>query len=670
MKTLDLNADPDLKRRFERNLDALEPHNPTLVEQLRRAQDPISKLVETETGLNLDIGHTLFYDTNVETFVDTQFSEFEDDPYRINIGWPDSEYVPPRLISRLSLQHIKVAMEEAGIGPQPEGKQRDTAGFIVSLGIGIGDHIGRLIDRFDAQSLVLVEQFQDFIWFSLHLNPWDEWIEKIEAQNGKVFIIMSDSAPSAITAVVDALRSDHGGTLDGSLLYTHYRSSLVRQIHKGLSDQISYIGSNRGFFEDENIMIQNATRNFIAKDFKLWRSRPRREKVCPAFVVAAGPSVDGSIDVIRKFRDGVVLISCGSGLKVLLAYGIKPDYHVEVENTFGQADILERVASQHDLSGITLVAAATVNPRTAAVFDETVFFHRDSVCSTRFLEMEVPIQNAVPTVANCGLRFALGMAFREIYLFGVDLGKRIDAPHHSKQSAYYTDEDFMFSFQGTEESVRFPFKSEANFGGLVQTSDGFLLSRLFLERVIRNYRGYNVYNCSDGIEIPNSIPRLPSSVDISIGIEEQKLSLKQMSAELIDFEACELTPLYRYQDLRNEADSWFSQFYERIERLKKDVTGPFDAFGRISQQFMEENEADVSPEIAVLRQSTYGTVFTLFSNYFRFHRRIDEKHEEKMLQIFLDELMIVLKDMEVIQSSVIDELIDEIAAATDLQAAE
>ena len=30
------------------------------------------------------------------------------------------------------------------------------------------------------------------------------------------------------------------------------------------------------------------------------------------------------------------------GLKVLLSQGIRPDYHVEVENTFGQADILAR----------------------------------------------------------------------------------------------------------------------------------------------------------------------------------------------------------------------------------------------------------------------------------------------------------------------------------------
>lgn len=670
MKTWDPKSDAEAQARFERNIEALARHDPNLAATLWDGPDPASKVVETDEGLNLDIGHTLFYDTDIRSYGEAQYKEFVKDPHRIDLGWPDSDLVPPRVIARIAIQNMKLALDAAGLKKDPDGKQRDITGFVVVLGIGIGDHIGRLINDHEAQSLILVEQFQDFLWYSLHLNPWDAWIETIEARGGRVFIIMSDSAPSATTEVVDALRSDHGGTLDGTLVYTHYRSTLVRQIHAGLSAQISYVGSNRGFFEDENIMITNATRNFIAGDFKIWRARPRREKLCPAFVVAAGPSVDNSIDVIKANRDRAVLISCGSGLKVLLAYGVKPDFHVEVENTFGQADILERVASQYDLSGITLVAAATVNPRTAAVFDDHIFFHRDSVCSTRFYETKQPIYNAVPTVANCGVRFALGMAFRDVYMFGVDLGKRLDGLHHSKVSSYYTDEAFMFSFQGTEESVQFPFTNEGNFGGTVQTNDGFLLSRLFLEKLIKSFKGYKVYNCSDGIEVPYSIPKLPRKVDVSSSAQDREQSLTMMHAEFVDFVQGELTPLHRFHTLRDQVESWFADFYARLDAMKDEALNPFDAFSRIADQFGMGSHDVPSPEIALLRQTVYGTVFTIFNNYFRLHRRLEAGSETKMLHIFLDELRMVLKDMETIQISIVAELIDDIKATSAAQAAE
>ena len=670
MKTWDPLQDEEARARFVRNIEALSRHDPDLAAKLEDASRPVSRVIETETGRNLDIGHTMFYDTDVADYVDKQYEEFAADPYRIDLGWPGSEFVAPRVITRFAIQNMKAALVEKGLGPTSRDKERDVTGFAVILGVGIGDHIGRVIEDNEAQSLIVVEQFQDFLWYSLHLNPWDEWIESIEARNGRVFIIMSENAPSATTELVNALRSDHGGTLDGTLIYTHYRSNLVREINKGLMSQISYVGSNRGFFEDENIMILNATRNFIASDFRMWQSRPRREKLCPAFVVAAGPSIDESIDVIKANKDKAIIISCGSGLKVLLAYGVKPDFHCEVENTFGQADILERVASQHDLSGITLVAASTVNPRTAAVFEKHIFFHRDSVCSTLFFEVARPIMNAVPTVANCGVRFALGMAFREIYLFGIDLGKRIEALHHSKVSGYYTDEEFMFSFQGTEESVSFPFSGDGNFGGTVQTSDGFLMSRLFLEKAIKGYRGHTVYNCSDGIEVPHSVPKLPSSVRVSATQEDRDHSIDLMHREFMDFSKGELTPPYRFHDLRDAVETWYAEFQDRIQEMKAEPLTPFEIFGRIEEQFGGKDRSTPDPEIALLRQSTYGTVFSTFNIFFRFYRRIEAGHEAVLQEIFLEELRLMLEDLEAILLGVVDELIGDIEAALDSEAAE
>lgn len=664
MRVIDWKTDADAKALFERNLEALARHDVDLADRLRAIDSPVTTVVEVDGDLNLDIGHTLFYETGVRAFVEDQFTGFVEDPYRIDVGWPITDNTPPQIMTKIAIRRMNHLCKAAGVRRRPPGQQRGDTGFVVSLGVGIGDHIGRMLEEFKAQSLIIVEQFIEFLWHSLHLNPWHEWLEIVESRNGKLFVILHDNAPSASSELTDALRSDNGGTLDGALIYTHYRSHLVREIHRGLSDQISYIGSNRGFFEDENIMIQNATRNFLLRDHAIWRSRPRREKPCPAFVVAAGPSVDTAIDTIREHRENVVLISCGSGLKTLLAYGIRPDFHVEVENTFGQADILERVAGQHSLAGITLVAAATVNPRTAAVFDDVIFFHRDTVCSTRFFELlGRPTYLAVPTVANGGVRFALGMGFREVYMFGVDLGSRIADYHHSKASGYYSDEEFMFSFQGVKESTEFPFTNEGNLGGTVLTNDGFLLSRLFMQKLARAFQGYTVYNCSDGVDIPHTVPKLPNTVTVMSDGSHRTRSISQIREEVDHVTKGEGVPLDRLVELREKAVAFHDQAYDLVERLEKETDiDVFKTYADLFNLFQAPSEDEFDPVMGVVWQNDFGTVMTMFNLFFRIYRRVDDHDVPKVYAIFLSELRAFLKDMEAILLGVVDELIAEAEA--------
>jgi hypothetical protein len=665
MMSFDLTAGESASELFEKNIEALSRHDLALAQRLRDIDTPFSKVVEVDGGRNLDIGHTLFYEKSVEDFVNEQFEAFREAPYRIDVGWPAIDEAPPQIMTKVAIRRLTKLAAVNGIHRRKDGYQRSETGFAVSLGVGIGDHIGRLLTEYQAQSLIIVEQFIEFLWHSMHLRPWHEWLDIVEERRGKLFVILDDDPASVSAALTDALRSDNGGTLDGSLIYTHYRSHLVREIHKGLSDQISYIGSNRGFFEDENIMMLNATRNFLGRDHSIWRSRPRREKECPAFVVAAGPSVDSAIEVIREHKDRAVIISCGSGLKVLLSHGIRPDYHIEVENTYGQAEILERVAQQHDLSGITLVAAATVNPRTAAVFDSVMFFHRDTVCSTRFYELGGrPVFLAVPTVSNGGARFAAAMAFQEVYLFGVDLGTRVPDYHHSKASGYYTDEEFMFSFQGTKESTEMPISNTGNFGGTVRTHDGFLMSRLFMQKLFEMFPKISFYNCSDGVDIPGAVPKLPSRVRVDSPPEARARALIQIPNEVDAYKAGESVPLPRFHELRTKTLDWYEETYATIaELMEAEEADGFATYDALWKTFQPKPGEVFDPVAAVVWQNNFGTVMTLFNIYFRMHRRVPEADALKMYRLFLQELQAFLKDMEAILLSVIDELIAETEAA-------
>ena len=111
---------------------------------------------------------------------------------------------------------------------------------------------------------------------------------------------------------------------------------------------------------------------------------------------------------------------------MLLNHGIRPDFHVELENGVGTLEMMAATAEAHDLSGITLIASVTVQPAMVPYFDKCIHFFRERVSSTELFSGPFSIlQPAGPTVANTALICGIRMGFRELYLFGVDMGSKV-----------------------------------------------------------------------------------------------------------------------------------------------------------------------------------------------------------------------------------------------------
>ena len=70
MITLDLKSDPKAVALYERNIEAIRRHVPSIAERLESIDEPVSRVVRTDDDdLNLDIGHTLFYEVGVRKFL-------------------------------------------------------------------------------------------------------------------------------------------------------------------------------------------------------------------------------------------------------------------------------------------------------------------------------------------------------------------------------------------------------------------------------------------------------------------------------------------------------------------------------------------------------------------------------------------------------------------------
>ena len=62
-----------------------------------------------------------------------------------------------------------------------------------------------------------------------------------------------------------------------------------------------------------------------------------------ALVVSAGPSLDRDIEIIKKYRENVIIFSVGQALRTLIKHGIKPDFlgMIETSNQMSQIDDLD-----------------------------------------------------------------------------------------------------------------------------------------------------------------------------------------------------------------------------------------------------------------------------------------------------------------------------------------
>ncbi|TAN77863.1 MAG: DUF115 domain-containing protein, partial [Magnetospirillum sp.] len=236
----------------------------------------------------------------------------------------------------------------------------------------------------------------------------------------------------------------------------------------------------------------------------------------PAFMVTSGPSVDYDMEYIKQWRDKAIVFSGGSSLQALLAHGIIPDYHVELENVVQVWDFCQHILELNQdkfpggkFTGIKLIASVTVNPRVTPLFDETYYFFRDSVSSSFCFADKIPLMSAIgPNVANTIVAVGARLGFRHIYMFGMDCGWRDGESHHSRDTAYYTSDEFK-----TEKAAG-SHTHPGNFGGTIQSTMVLSWTRDMLEEKVRKF-GLRAYNCSDGALIKGALPKLAETLDFS-----------------------------------------------------------------------------------------------------------------------------------------------------------
>lgn len=520
----------------------------------------VAPVCEDGEVIDIDLGPGRLYGANGKTLAVDQVAGYMEKPLRFFI----TDLAGTNISSKVSFQlfnHLMGELKTNGLTIDDlEAKPRYEGCFLIVLGLGLGYHLSDLIDRTGAKIVFIIEPHPEFLRHSLDSVDWCDLIGRNEEQGCKFSIVVPPTAADAVRLISNHFTSEGSHFIDGAYVFMHYPSATLFDIRDRLVEQVQVLYSSRGFHEDELIMLTNAAANLALGKFRLLDNKLRPERHEPVFIIASGPSIDQSIEHIKRMRENAIVFSCGTGLRVCLSNGIIPDFHCEIENGENVFKALSLVRDQFSFKGITLIGSLTVDQRVPALFDDVVLFFRDGVAGSRVLtDHDNEIYLAVPTVTNTAVRTALALGFGTLYLFGVDCGTKDLAKKHSRQSIYFHTEVFKDPY------TELTFSCQGNFGGLVKSTWLLMFTRMMVSEVCRTFQP-KIYNCSDGAEIRYTVPKVVESVTLP-ALRYRREQIK--STILHHLRPCEPKALL--------SEISFAHLKEEVEAFRRDGLAAIDA---------------------------------------------------------------------------------------------
>lgn len=563
---------------FRRNRNAFRRHQPKVWKALELIEKTVSTLViEDDVVVNIDLGEVRLYPEPAPAWAEHQLADYFKNPDRLGFENPCHCNLSP--VSLGVLRHIGLYMAD-------HRKVRSVplpvvdVGFAFIFGVGLGLHVAELVRRNVARTLALIEPVPEFLLHSMQTVDWSR-IFASARRKGMAIEFLIDADPTLIVGRLETMIYRCATFLDGSYAYPHYYSWALREARSLLNEKVKLYYISPGYFEDEILMMRNTYGNLRERSFHVVDRRPRIGRKMPAFIIGSGSSLDRDLPTIKKWRDRVIICSCGTSLGILLKNGIRPDLHVENENTAPLVKNLRAFRETYGLEGIRLVATTTVRPEASELFDRRWFYYRRPLSSSKILSGGTePLPFADPLVANAGSAALAYLGFSDIYFFGVDCGRHFEGEHHSQDAVYY--QDGYDINPNNRPDAGFERVVPGNFGGKVVTTWSLDLSRRTYTSLLRT-RDVTITNCSDGARIEGALPKVAAALEFTNPPNQQQAVLDDIEKTLPCFEPGQLLEKIDLNAHFEACDVFETAFNELVDQALIEDKGFWDFERRIDR---------------------------------------------------------------------------------------
>ncbi|MFS1704514.1 6-hydroxymethylpterin diphosphokinase MptE-like protein, partial [Alteromonas sp. AMM-1] len=503
----------DKNARFQLNLAAFEHYFPDIYQQFKDYSPSNWQTVlsaEEECNLLSKSSMHTWYGESPKSESAVAYSAYASHPNRDGLVLG---YNGTKLRHYL---HYKMVLESEALLrsiSEKNGALPDTIKSLIMFGLGAGYQLESLLDNHQVEKLFLCEPNRDFFYASLHAIDWAGILKKTDDAGYRIYINIGDDGANLFRDLLSQFYAIGPYNLAQTYFYQAYYNAELNHAISQLREQLQVVIAMGEYFDHAyygiNQTVEGISRGYphLLKNAAQLISADQKE--CPVFLVGNGPSLDYSIEVIKENRDSVIVVSCGTALQTLHRHGIVPDYHAEIEQNRSTYDWAVRLGNKEYLKQITLLSCNGIHPDTCELYKSTMVAFKEGESSTssnlNLLEQSkyAQLSFAFPTVSNFALNLFTLLGFKQLYLFGIDLGFIDKSHHHSKSSGYYDEQgNPLYDY---EEKNNTGLIVPGNFVPKVSTKHEFKVSKMLLEDLLRNYKG-DCYNTSNGARINYTQP--------------------------------------------------------------------------------------------------------------------------------------------------------------------
>lgn len=347
-----------------------------------------------------------------------------------------------------------------------------------------------------------------------------------------------------------------------------------------------YAQNSRGWgsFEDESKGLANTLKNLHYPILQ-----PPHRLDMPICVVGNGASLDHLLSFIKENHSKMIVLSCGTALKVLKANGISPDFQVEIE----RIDYLKGVLEEAPLGDTPLICGNMVNPSAIVLGKRAYLFMRGGSGSSYLLPKSFVLELSSPFVGNAGVALACALG-SDVILCGLDCGYIEGESKHAKGS-YYGNEGV--------EIPKEAFEVRGNQDKRVFSTSIYSLSAKMMALAISHYKPKTAINLGSGAYIDHTLSLSPCDFE---------LKTKDKAKALEELEQC-----FKTQENSFDFALYTQELREFIQVIKSKLSSPlaskqelFERIDKLNHLCFEKSAK--SPRVGVMIEgSVYHLLQTL-----------------------------------------------------------
>lgn len=500
---------------FQQNMQALATHFPDLHAEFTEYKAQFWQPIVNASGV-VNAGNltteTLLYGRDIDACADKNLAAYLHQPTKDTLSIGYSQFKHEHYIQHRFTKKVQDLL--ATTIPNKSATMPEQISCLLLFGCGLGHILPKLIQQRDIDHLFLCESQLDFFYCSLYTVDWGKILQACIDKDVRLYLNIGQDGEQLLDDIT--LQSQKVGmhTLATTYVYKPYHDLALGHLFKELREHIKaqlVISENL-----DHVMYGLAHTEYSITQQVQYLVKPQQKKLhnvvrdYPVFVVGNGPSLDDAIVHIKENQAHALIISCGTALKALIQNGIIPDYHAEIEQNRACYDWIAQSTTHEQRQHITLLSCNGIHPDVVGLFAQTKLVAKAGETSTALFfghAKKSPyafVEHAFPTVSNFAVNFVLAAGFKNLFLFGVDLGFKDKAQHHSKYSAYYQNTKDISTFtQQDYGDHRLP----GNFCAAVQTKYEFKIARRHMQTCISHFTA-EVFNLSDGAMIEGTYPLL------------------------------------------------------------------------------------------------------------------------------------------------------------------